>query len=293
MMIRVSTLLHGRNAKTASAALPACLRELLDKHIIKYQGVLLDQDEMIERFLKAPSVERVLADKEALLYGIFETMARLDEQADASPLLSIQEWLALFKRSPIKGVTRAQMVMCFAVSQEIDDSVATSGKVEDRLLQVLDFHEFQEAVGRVTFASMSAKKTYKNMEAALEALLKRLGPFIDELGASFKPRAPPKALSLAARIAERDEALEKGNLEKRQSVVKTLGSAMAALQDGESRDASPAAMPSLKLKKADKVKDAAKDKPQKSDRGVGPKSDRSGKASPRAASKLKNPLGGR
>mgnify|MGYP006146483305 CR=1 FL=1 len=47
--------------------LPGCLDELLDAYIVKHQGVLIDKDQMMGRYLMSPVVQQVLATHEEQL----------------------------------------------------------------------------------------------------------------------------------------------------------------------------------------------------------------------------------
>jgi len=129
-------------------------------------------------------------EREERIYGIFDGVRKLDSGNESNPLVSIAEWLTIFKKHKVKDISRSQMIMCFALSQEVSKDHKKQN-VEDQLLQVLDFYEFTEAVGRTAFLTLSSKNQ-QSPEKALEAFTKRLGPFIDELGVDYKPTLPPK-----------------------------------------------------------------------------------------------------
>jgi len=146
----------------------------------------------MERMLVTPAVQGIFASHEPKLYGIFDTIKRLDQGPGSTPDVSVQEWLQLFKQNPVKGVTRSQTVMIFALSQDMTE-LGIDGKVENQLMQVLDFAEFKEALGRLAFLSMSTKEKTGDSDIVLTAFATRLGPFIEELGKGYKEKKPPKS----------------------------------------------------------------------------------------------------
>jgi len=182
--------------------LPGCLDELLDAYIVKHQGVLIDKDQMMGRYLMSPVVQQVFAAHEEQIYGIFNGVRNSDQGSGSNPLVSVSEWLTIFKKHPIKDFSRSEMIMCFALSQEISKDQGAATGVEDQLVQVIDFYEFAEAMARAAYATLPSKHQRSDKpEEALKAFATRLGPLIAEIGADYKPAAPPPKKRLNERFA--------------------------------------------------------------------------------------------
>jgi len=183
-------------------SLPGCLDELLDAYIVKHQGVLIDKDQMMGRYLMSPVVQQVFATHEEQIYGIFNGVRNSDQGSGSNPLVSVSEWLTIFKKHPIKDFSRSEMIMCFALSQEISKDQGLATGVEDQLVQVIDFYEFAEAMARAAYATLPSKHQRSDKpEEALKAFATRLGPLIAEIGAEYKPATPPPLKRLNERFA--------------------------------------------------------------------------------------------
>ena len=254
VLVRTSVARFGmahRNAKRhPKAVLPGCFVEMLEDHILKYQGEALGDEGQTKLFLGSTAVKQTIVENEEALRAVFDGIRMVDEGGDelrtalelqalekqgrkqdadelrrSSEQVSMAEWLSLFikgHRVLVKGVTRAQAVKCFALAQDINDDADTGiGHVEHEMLRMLDFQEFCVAVSRLAITSIDTSGLSAGQAANRAAA--HVGAFIDKLIASRPVRDLREAERFERELAAtRLQAIHRGRHSRRDLLTNSV-----------------------------------------------------------------------
>jgi len=247
ILVRCSVYRFGRpdpKKPNPKAQLPGCFEDMMDNFVLKYQGEAADDDTKVKQYVQSPAASMVREEKAKELQAIFDSVSRL-EGGGGDSLVNISEWMTLFIKGNkflIKGITRATVVMSFALAQEIADEGLDGhiDKMEGEMLRVLDYEEFCIALSRLCYSTLNQKKMAK-LESAdvLKEFVTILGPWIKDLAGDKKPIGAVRPLKKAEKPATPRDSRESSAKKETKAASKAVSTSKAPATPG-GKPSSPA-----------------------------------------------------